>query len=181
MIYSSQLVCPDCKTTLGESTVCESCGKRYAWLKEGRLISFQVDPDGFYGECYQGKWKRRPGLGLPFKDTLLSFRERLSLSARRERFFRSYLRGHNDILVLDVACGYGRKLFTEYGKVIGLDIVIEPLYISSELYDLCVHADSFSMPFPNAYFDYVASSDFLGHIPLDQKDDLYQEFRRVAK
>jgi SAM-dependent methyltransferase len=95
----------------------------------------------------------------------LWLRERLSLSARRERFFRSYLGGKDNLLILDVACGYGRKLFTEYGRVIGLDIVLEPLYGASELYDLCVHADAFLIPFPNEYFDYVVSSDFLGHIP----------------
>ena len=175
------MVCPDCRTTLREHTACETCGKTYAWLKKDRLISFKVDPDRFYQECYESKWKRRRHLKLPLINTLLSFREKLSLSTRRERFFRRYLRGSNDILILDVACGYGRKLFTEYGKVIGLDIVLEPLYSSSELYDLCIHADAFSLPFPDDYFDYVVSSDFLGHVHLDKKDHLYQEFWRVLK
>ncbi len=181
MDYSFQLMCPDCKTTLGENTVCESCGTTYAWLKEGRLISFQSHLDQFYQECYEGTWKRGGSLGLPLRDTLLSFRERLSLSTRRDRFFRSHLGGKNNLLILDVACGYGRKLFTEYGKVIGLDIVLEPLYSACELYDLCVHADASSMPFPNGYFDCVVSSDFLGHVPLEQKDNLYREFWRVMK
>jgi SAM-dependent methyltransferase len=181
MNYPFQLICPNCKTTLVENTVCERCGKTCVCLKEGRLISFQPDSAQFYQRCWEGIWKGRSDLHLPLKDTLLWLRERLSLSARRERFFRSYLGGKDNLLILDVACGYGRKLFTEYGRVIGLDIVLEPLYGASELYDLCVHADAFSIPFPNEYFDCVVSSDFLGHIPLERKDDLYQEFRRILK
>jgi len=181
MNCSFQLVCPDCRTTLFENTVCESCGKTYAWLKEAKLVSFKVDLDRFYQEFYEGMGGRSRDPRLPLRDRLLSLRERPSLSARRERFFRNYLSGTNDIVILDVACGYGRKLFKEYGKVIGLDIVLEPLYGTSEIYDLCVHADAFATPFPNEYFDYVVSSDFLGHIPLEQKDDLYHEFRRILK
>lgn len=181
MNHSFRLICPTCKTALRENTVCESCGKKCVWLKEGRLVSLQVGSDHFYQGCYEGIWKRGGGPTIPLRHTLLSFRERLSLSARRERFFRNYLRGEENLLILDVACGYGRKLFTEYGKVIGLDIVLEPLLETSDLYDLCVHADAFSIPFPSEYFDYVVSSDFLGHVPLEQKDDLYQELRRVLK
>lgn len=176
-----QLICPNCKTALGESEVCQSCGKRYVWLQEGKLISFQLEPDQFYQRCYEGMWKRRSDVPSRLKDTLLPIRERLSLSTRRERFFRSHFNGKRNLLILDTACGYGCELFTQYGRVIGLDIVVEPLYTSSKLYDLCVHADAFSTPFPNEYFDYVVSSDFLGHIRLEQKDDLYQEFRRVLK
>jgi ubiquinone/menaquinone biosynthesis C-methylase UbiE len=118
---------------------------------------------------------------LPFLSVLLSLRERISLSSRRERFFRRHLKGKSNLLILDVACGRGRKLFTEYGKVIGLDIVLEPLYESCEFYDLCVHGDAFAMPFPDEYFDYIVSSDFLGHIPAERKDALYRELRRVLK
>jgi SAM-dependent methyltransferase len=145
------------------------------------LISFQVDAEPFYQRCHEDIWKRRNEPTLPLGDTLLSLRERISLSKRRERFFRSHLCEKNNLLILDVACGYGRKLFTDYGKVIGLDIVLEPLYSASELYDLCVQADAFLIPFPNDYFDYVVSSDFLGHVHAERKDELYQEFKRVLK
>ena len=181
MNYHFQFICPGCKNALPENAVCKSCGKRYVWLREGRLLSFQADPSRFYQKCYEVTWRKSRDLSLPLRDTLLSLRERLSLSTRRERFFRKQLRHEKDLLILDVACGYGRKLFTEHDKVIGLDIVLEPLYSASELYDLCVHADAFSMPFPNEYFDFVVSSDFLGHVPVEQKNNLYQEFRRVLK
>ena len=180
MSDSIQLICPHCKVVLSRNTVCENCGKTYVWLEEGRLISFQVDDDQFYQKCYEDKWKKRRDLFLPLKDVLLSLRERLSLSTRRERFFRRHLGGKDNTLILDVACGYGYKLLKEHGSVIGLDIVLDPLYTTSELYDLCVHADAFSVPFPDEYFDCIVSSDFLGHIPLGQKDDLYKEFRRSA-
>jgi ubiquinone/menaquinone biosynthesis C-methylase UbiE len=176
-----ELDCPSCKIRLIENTLCPSCGKKYPWLKEGRLISFQADSDEFYQRCYDGIWKSKSDTRLPFKHALMAVYERLSLSARRERFFRHHLNRKNNPVILDVACGGGRKLFKEYGRVIGLDIVLEPLYGASEIYDLCVHADAFSSPFPSDYFDYIVSSDFLGHIPLERKGALYQEFRRVLK
>ncbi len=176
-----ELVCPNCKIALIENTLCPSCGKKYTWLKEGRLISFQADSDQFYQRCYEGIWKSKSDTRLPFKHALMSIYEKLSLSTRRERFFRSHLDSKNNPLILDVACGGGRKLFKEYGRVVGLDIVLEPLYGASEIYDLCVCADASSTPFPDQYFDYIVSSDFLGHIPLERKGDLYQEFRRVLK
>jgi len=181
MNASFNLICPNCKTALSESTSCQGCGKTYVWLKEGRLLSFHPDSDQFYEGCYEGIWKRKLDLPLPLKHVLLSLREKFSLSARRERFFRNHLGGKDNPLVLDVACGRGRKLLTDYGRVIGLDVVLEPLYWASELYDLCVHADAFTIPFPDDYFDYIVSSDFLGHIPVEHKDDLYQELRRVLK
>ena len=176
-----ELACPTCKIALIENTLCSSCGKKYPWLKEGRLISFQTNSNQFYQRCYDGIWKSKSDTRLPFKHTLMSIYERLSLSARRERFFRHHLYSRIDPLILVVACGGGRKLFKDYGRVVGLDIVLEPLYGASEIYDLCVHADAFLAPFPKDYFDYIISSDFLGHIPLERKGDLYQEFRRVLK
>lgn len=76
-------------------------------------------------------------------------------------------------LILDVGCGDRRRLFTEHGSVIGLDIVVRPVYDASRIYDL--------VPFPDDHFDYVVSSDFLWHIPAGQKDALYQEFYGVLK
>jgi len=176
-----KLVCPYCRTALDITTPCKKCGKGYVWLSTNRLISFQANADHFYQRCYESTWKRGYTLTIPLKETLLWLRERLSLSTRRERFFRRHLASNNNLLILDVACGYGRKLFKHYGRVVGLDIVLEPLYSTCELYDLCVHANAFQMPFPDEYFDYVVSSDFLGHIPLEQKGALYREFRRVLK
>lgn len=175
-----QLICPACKSQLKENVVCESCGKRYIWLKE-RLISFEIASEAFYEQCYDEKWRRKTVLSIPLQHALLWLREKLSMSTRRERFFRRHLAREGRPLILDIACGYGRRLFTEYGAVIGLDVVLKPLYDASEIYDLCVHADAFSIPFPNEYFDYVVSSDFLGHIPTGEKDALYQEFYRVLK
>lgn len=181
MNHFFRLVCPDCKVALSESTVCEGCGKTYVWLKPSKLISFQDASDYFYQEYYQGICRNSYNQTSRLLKSLLSIRERLSLVTRRERFFRRYLKGKGDLLILDVACGYGRRLFTEYGEVIGLDIVLEPLYDASELYDLCVHGDAFTIPFSDDYFDYIVSSDFLGHIPVERKNDLYQEFWRVLK
>ena len=176
-----QLICPECKSPLDKNTSCQKCGKTYIWLKEGKLVSFHVDSDHFYEALYEDVWKPPVYPRIPFINFWVSVRERISLSARRQRFFRRHLRGKNNLLILDVACGRGRKLFADYGKVIGLDIVLEPLYSASELYDLCVNANAFYMPFPNECFDYIVSSDFLGHIPAERKDYLYQEFRRVLK
>lgn len=160
---------------------CASCGQTYVWLIKDKLISFLSTSDDFYLKCYERIWEKNHKEASKLNKSLQAFRERLSLSTRRERFFRRYLGGGEDLLILDVACGYGHELFIEYGKVIGLDTVLAPLYSASELYDLCVHADAFSIPFPNEYFDCIVSSDFLGHIPVEQKNDLYREFWRVLR
>ena len=181
MNQTFQLICPECRGDLDDNASCPKCGKTYVWLRESKLIRFQAEPDGFYRGCYEELWKPSLYPSMPLANFLLSMRERISISTRRERFFRSQLAGHDNLLILDVACGYGRKLFKRYGKVIGLDIVLEPLYRASEVYDLCVLANAFSMPFQDNYFDCIVSSDFLGHIPLEQKGDLYREFKRVLK
>lgn len=141
-----QLIYPACKSQLDENLVCEHCSKRYIRLKE-RLISFEIALDAFYEQCYAEKWTEPAALSIPLQHPVLWLREKLSLSTRRERFFRSHLSKKGRPLILDVGCGYGRRLFTEYGAVIGLDIVLKPLYAASEIYDLCVHANAFSIPF----------------------------------
>ena len=84
MNCSFQLICSNCRIPLAEATVCESCGKTYFWLKEGGLISFQVDSNRFYENCYENLWKRRRDLTLPLRDVLLWLRERLSQSIARK-------------------------------------------------------------------------------------------------
>ncbi len=168
MSCSLQLICPDCGTEFGEGGRCKRCGNTYSWLKGGRLISVQVDCDAFYQQCYESQWKKKRYLNLTFADKLFSIPERTSLFTRRERFYRSHIDRRDKPVILDVACDYGRKLFVEYGTVAGLDVVLEPLYSTCELYDLCVHADAFSIPFPSEYFDHIVSSDFLGHIPVEK-------------
>jgi ubiquinone/menaquinone biosynthesis C-methylase UbiE len=175
------LVCPTCAHDLGPDAVCHRCGRTYKWLREGKLISFQDSTDTFYETCYAGQWRKPSHIRLPVWNLLLGVRQRLSLSNRRERFFRRHLDGSSNLVILDVACGYGRNLFKRYGRVVGLDVVLDPLCEASDVYDLCIHANAFSIPFPNEYFDCIVSSDFLGHVPIDTKDTLYQEFRRVLK
>jgi len=181
MMESLELQCPACDRRIkiaeqNNKLVC-SCGKEYPIFKN--IIDFLLPEKHFYEEKYQTKWisttrKRK------FPEFLLKLREKLSMSTRRERFFRKHLQKGN-IRLLDLACGYGRKLFTEYGKVIGLDIVLKPLFEASKIYEWCIRANAFYIPVPDEYFDFVVSSDFIGHIPIDKKDELYKEIHRILK
>lgn len=182
-----EALCPQCKVqcqydAASQHFLCQKCFEHYPVINNN-IVSFlpELDSDkGFYEHLYGNKWKPRGLTVSLWNAALRPFIARLSIAARRERFFRKHLR-KGDYLILDLACGYGRELFASYGKVIGLDIVLAPLHQASKLYMFCVHADASNTPFEDNYFDYIVSSDFLGHIPLDQKDALYGEMHRILK
>jgi ubiquinone/menaquinone biosynthesis C-methylase UbiE len=170
---------------VGKDAKCSGCGKAYRWIREDQLLSLQPSEDAFYETCYEGLWRKKSSF-LTRRNPLKSLQEATSLSERRRRFFRSQLKKlvkerPGRPLVLDVACGRGRKEFAQDCDVVGLDVVLSPLYDASDLYEFCVHADAVPLPFPDAAFDAIVSSDFLGHVPSERKDDLFGEFHRVLR
>src|SRR6185295_10707401 len=106
---------------------------------------------------------------------LLSFlnlvRIKFSMSGRRDRlFYNEMRRGRPDQLILDIGCGGGRHYFTEYGKVVGVEPVLELALFASQIYDAVYQSNALALPFADETFDYVVSSDVIGHIVNEQKD-----------
>ena len=84
-------------------------------------------------------------------------------------------------LILDLGCGGGRHYFCEYGKVVGVDPVLPLLQMAGKIYDEVYQTNGFKLPFADESFDYVVSSDVLGHIGHENKDLLFSEIHRVLK
>ncbi len=104
------------------------------------------------------------------------------MSGRRDRIFYREMRGGGpDRLILDVGCGGGRHYFCDYGTVVGIDPVLELLQIARQIYTEVYHASAFALPFADNTFNYVVSSDVIGHIPFEQKDVMFAEIHRVLK
>lgn len=100
---------------------------------------------------------------------------------RKQRFFLRRLPRTGRARVLDLGCGGGWRLFTLAGPTLGVDISHGSLLGARGLYHGVAVADLAGMPFRDASFELVVSSDVLGHIPLDAKQHVIQEIHRVLK
>src|SRR5207302_11474960 len=83
--------------------------------------------------------------------------------------------------VLDLGCGGGWRLFTRVGPVAGVDLSQASLERALTLYQAAARANLTALPFPDAGFDVVVSSDVLGHIALGEKDAVLAEIYRVLR
>ncbi len=99
---------------------------------------------------------------------------------RKQRFFIRGLAGKSGT-ALDLGCGGGWKLFTTAGRVTGVDLSALSLKGASTIYDSVAVADLARLPFASNSFDTIVSSDVIGHIPLEYKDDVIEEVYRVLK
>ena len=87
---------------------------------------------------------------------------------------------HKPKKVLDVGCGEGKlvKLLRDEGiEASGIDIEGNGKYASR----WCGYGDALEIPFPNNYFDVVASNDFFEHLEGDEVLIVYSEMQRVGK
>lgn len=140
----------------------------------------------FYHKYYQTKqgikWaKGHTGFKNLFLDALLEMRVQISIVGKRQRFFKKIFGKEKNALILDLGCGGGHELFIRYGNVVGVDLEITPLKNVKGMYSMAINADITYLPFRNNTFDYVVSSDVIGHIPLENKDRLISEIFRVLK
>jgi SAM-dependent methyltransferase len=81
--------------------------------------------------------------------------------------------------VLDVGCGSSRILGTLPEGSVGLDILSRKLRYSRRFAVPLVHASGLQLPFPDASFGCVLSSQVIGHVPKDSP--LIDELFRVLK
>jgi SAM-dependent methyltransferase len=125
-----------------------------------------ADSDTFY----EGKWAQ------PDRSTG-SLRSHL---VKKERFFLRQLGGCRGT-ILDLGCGGGWGLFARVGHSVGVDISVGSLRAARSVYNQVAQASLAALPFPDGSFDYVVSSDVLGHVPLAEKDGVLREVYRVLK
>ena len=176
------LICSECKIDLKKENDSFVCGGCPFILKnnDGVLVDNADEAEKeFYDKIYSDSkgesWLQ--GLNRNFLKSIL---ELISLSYRRERFFKGNMEGSNN-MVLDIACGAGRDYFKKYGFVVGVDLSFKPLEITKERYDLVIQGGVERLPFVDNAFDYVVSSDFFGHVKNEDKDAIMKEILRVLK
>lgn len=187
-----KLICPACKVAIEHASSgwkCPACQRDYP--ERNGVVAFLESKQGFNEGEFQShqetSWTDSAQLRERIRQSrLLSLvnriRIRLSLSGRRDRIFLNEMSGRDKSqLILDVGCGGGRHYFAEYGRVIGIDPVPELLQISKAIYDEVYQASATQLPFPDESFDYVVSSDVIGHIPFEIKDQMFAEMYRVLK
>lgn len=188
----TQLVCPDCRIEIVQSESgwnCPKCERKFPVL--GGILSFLTYAEKFnegeFEEKQKNAWSESAELrqkisGSKFLSFLNTVRIKTSFFGRRDRiFYNEMARGDKSRLILDLGCGGGRHYFANYGRVIGIDPVLELLPMAKKLYAEVYHAGGYQMPFADNTFDYIVSSDVLGHIPFDKKDVLFSEMYRVLK
>jgi SAM-dependent methyltransferase len=121
-------------------------------------------------DFYEGRWTSTDRSSGSLRNLLV----------KKERFFIRQLRGTRGT-VLDLGCGGGWSFFARLGKVAGLDLSHESLYSAGNIYALPAQASATALPFADESFDYVVSLDFLGHVPLQEKDVVLAEINRVLR
>ena len=99
---------------------------------------------------------------------------------KKERFFLRQLRGRHG-RVLDLGCGGGWRLYTRVGPVVGVDLSRGSLRAARALYAEVAQASLTALPFADGAFDFVVSSDVLGHVRQEEKDAVLAEIRRVLR
>lgn len=86
--------------------------------------------------------------------------------------------------LLDLGCGAGMlALLKRKGvELTGVDLSEECVVAARRNgYDETILAELHALPLGDASFDYVASLDVIGHIPLEQKDTVLAEIKRVLR
>ena len=188
----AKLICPDCRAEIVQSNSewhCPKCGRKFVYLHG--ILSFLTTAEKFnegeFEERQKQAWSDSAALRQKVSQSrLLSFlntlRIKFSFFGRRDRiFYNEMAHGDKSRLILDLGCGGGRHYFCDYGKVIGVDPELGLLPMAQKLYAEVYHAGGYQLPFDDNSFDYVVSSDVLGHIPFDKKDVIFSEMYRVLK
>ncbi|MBI4505818.1 MAG: class I SAM-dependent methyltransferase, partial [Chloroflexi bacterium] len=119
---------------------------------------------------YEGRWAASD----PTRGSLRNW------LVKKERFFLRWLRGRSGRL-LDLGCGGGWAWLASGRVAVGVDVSWTSLRAAARLYRGAVQARWDALPFRDGSFDTVFSSDVLGHVPLDEKDAVWAELRRILR
>lgn len=99
----------------------------------------------------------------------------------RQKLFNRHIRKNPRGKILDIGCGGGSELFASKGRVTGLDLSNESLFKAKKLYESLVCASCTNIPLNDESFDFIVSSDLLGHLPSADKDKAISEIYRILK
>lgn len=159
-------VCPTCRGDLEPSeggARCADCRAVYP-VTDGIICFCQGD------DFYEGKWV----------ESDLSAGSLRNMLVKKERFFVNMLRGKRGS-VLDLGCAGGWRFYTTVGPVVGVDLSVTSLRRAKAIYSAVARAELRTLPFRDGSFDFVVSSDLIGHITGEDKDDALGEIHRVLK
>lgn len=92
-----------------------------------------------------------------------------------DRIALKYMRGN----ILDVACGTGRFINQDPGRIIGLDISRECIRACKNFSIMC--ADAIILPFKDSSIDSIHCSHFIEHLLPSQLRKLLMEMNRILK
>lgn len=90
-------------------------------------------------------------------------------------------------VILDAGCGTGNlgvKLKAKGAKVFGVDYCIEALDVyklKDPKAEVMVHDLTQPLPFPDAYFNKIASNNVIYALPVKSREAVFKEFYRVLK
>ena len=119
---------------------------------------------------YEGKWA----------EVDLSTGSLRNWLIKKQRFFVTRLLRKRGAL-LDLGCGGGWRLFAKAGPVAGIDLSRPSLKAAGKIYSLVAVADLAYLPFAEESFDFVVSSDVLGHVSSQRKQQVLNEIYRVLR
>jgi SAM-dependent methyltransferase len=182
------LLCPHCHALLERRPAqpplqavwtCAGCGASFE--ERDRVVQFLTENDPFYEGRFAGT---EPALVPETRAGRLALKPRLAwgLDLHYQSLLSRFL-PDGCARVLDVGCGGGHlALLTRHPReIVGVDLSKGSLRAAATLYSMAVQTPADHLPFPDASFDTVVSSNFLGHVPFGNKDAVLAEMIRVLR
>ncbi len=183
-----ELLCPHCRALLERHPaerpirvlwVCVGCGASFE--ERDRVVRFLDADDPFYEGRFAGT---EPAAVPQTRIGRLALKPRLAwgLDLHYQNLLKRFL-PDGCAHVLDVGCGGGHQaLLTRHPReVVGVDLSSASLRTAATLYSMAIQTPADRLPFPDASFDAVVSSNFLGHVPFGNKDAVLAEMVRVLR
>ena len=165
-----------CEAPREDAWRCDHCAKQFP-IRQG-VVCFLKENDPFYEGRFPGTYAICPP-GTRVGRLFLWLRLRWALDLQYAAMLRRRLTPHHR-RILDLGCGGGNTELLRHGaEVVGVDLSFGSLRNAAAVYAAALQASAARLPFPDASFEAIVSSNFLGHIPFEEKEAVYNEMRRL--